>query len=301
MKKTVKKTRWGQLRRRVGLGHAYSPAGELRDPASQPSCSGLATGPHPRLTLPFQLNAFHLWSKKRAAIFGIPNGKGFFTCTLTLPLTGPESFETITTRKRLCTFFKEHFPDLRPFVPALANDFLKQPATPFTSLYTSKWHYKDFALLMGDAAHAVTIFYGQGINAAFEDCRILSSCIDEFFPDFEKVFSAFQARRKPDTDVLADLCKKRFIDLKDRYESPYFVAKSTVEALLEKRYPSTFHSLYSLIVHTTLSYSAALQRYTKEKRAARLLGMDFLVLWYSLMFVFRSVSSHFVGQESIAE
>jgi len=237
--------------------------------------------------VPFQRNAFHLWSKKHAAVFGIPNRGNFFTCTITLPLTGPDSFESIQDKPSFEKFFSEYFPDLYPHLVPCVEDFLSQPATPFTSLYTSKWYYRDFCTLLGDAAHAVTIFYGQGINAAFEDCRIFAECLDLYYPDLETVFQMFETRRKPDTDVLADVCKARFIDLKDRYESPWFVSRSNVEMLLENYFPTKFHSLYTLIVHTTMSYAGAYKRYRKERHFVRSLGMDALVLGYTLTYVVR--------------
>ncbi|MEK7098677.1 MAG: NAD(P)/FAD-dependent oxidoreductase [Patescibacteria group bacterium] len=235
--------------------------------------------------LPFRKDAFHLWSKKSAAVFGIPNWRGFFTSTITLPLAGSDSFESIRTKEACAEFFKQHVPDLYPYLESYVEDFMRQPATPFTSLYTSKWHCRDFCLLMGDAAHAMTIFYGQGINAAFEDCRIFAECLDLYYPDLETVFQIFEARRKPDTDCLAEVCKARFIDLKDRYEAPWFVSRSNVEMLLENHFPTKFHSLYTLIVHTTMSYAGAYKRYRKERHFARSLGMDALVLGYTLTYV----------------
>ncbi|OGG59811.1 hypothetical protein A2765_04460 [Candidatus Kaiserbacteria bacterium RIFCSPHIGHO2_01_FULL_56_24] len=229
--------------------------------------------------LPFRGDAFHLWSKKSAAVFGIPNRAGFFTATITLPLTGPGSFESLTTRESLVAFFRDLCPDLAPYIAAYAGDFLEQPTTPFTSLYTSKWYYRDFCLLIGDSAHAMTIFYGQGINAAFEDCRIFAECLDCYYPDMETVFQMFQERRRPHTDVLAGACLRRFVELRDKYESSFFVARSSVEIALEKHFPNSFHSLYTLVVHTTMSYGSAYQRYTKERRLARLLGMDVLVFF----------------------
>lgn len=229
--------------------------------------------------LPFRGDAFHLWSKKSAAVFGIPNRAGFFTATITLPLTGPGSFESLSTPESLIAFFKDLCPDLAPYIAEYAKDFLEQSATPFTSLYTSKWYHRDFSLLIGDSAHAVTIFYGQGINAAFEDCRIFAECLDRYYPDVETMFQMFQERRRPNTDILAEACLKRFVELRDKYESSFFVARSTIEIALEKYFPNNFHSLYTLIVHTTMSYGSAYKRYKKERRFARLLGMDVLVFF----------------------
>ena len=229
-------------------------------------------------TILFRTDAFHLWSKKKAAIFGMSNSGGNFTCTITLPLVGPDSFASIDSTESLLSFFERHFPDLSASVPAIAEDFLSQPATPFASVYADTWYYKDFCVLLGDACHAVTIFYGQGINAAFEDCAVLAQCIDNAYPNMEQAFSSFQTLRKTDTDVLADVCKDRFIELKDKYESPLFLARSYVFMWLERLFPGTFHSLYTLIVHSTLSYSVAVQRNNTGKRIARLCGVDILIL-----------------------
>lgn len=254
----------------------------------------------------FRKDAFHLWSKKKAAIFGLSNNGGNFTCTITLPLTGPDSFASLDSEESLLNFFERHFPDLSEFVPAIADEFVSKPAIPFASVYTDTWYFKDFCVLLGDACHAVTVFYGQGINAAFDDCKVLSSCIDQHFPDFEKAFSAYQQLRKADTDVLADICKERFIELKDKYESPTFLARSYIFMWLERLFPSTFSSLYTLIVHSTLPYSVAVRRNQFGKTLARLCGVDVLVivgaLWismrkaaYQLLEIGRYVTNLFVG------
>lgn len=241
----------------------------------------------PQGELPFKKNAFHLWSKKKSAIFGIPNSKGFFTCTLTLPLKGKGSFTSIRSRKSLVRFFDEYFPDLSIFIPSIADDFLKNRVCPFANLYTSQWYYKDSIVLLGDAAHAVTIFYGQGINAAFEDCKVLAQCIDSN-SDYEKAFATYQGLRKAHTDVLADICKKRFTELKDKYESHFFIARSNVDLLLERLLPNTFHSLYTLIVHTDLPYHEAVKKHARKKILKRILGADILVGIYTLSLYFQS-------------
>lgn len=232
-------------------------------------------------TLPFKPHAFHCWPTKKAGIVGFPNSKGFFTCTLTLPLEGKNSFTAINTRGSFLDYFKKNFPDLYPFIPSLAEEFLKHKPTRLSSVYTSQWYYKDFVVLLGDACHAVTIFYGQGINSAFEDCRVLTQCIDQSYPDYEKAFATYQSLRKPHTDVLAALCKKRFVELKDKYASPFFIARSTLEMHLERLFPIRFQSLYTLIVFTTLPYSIALQRYTMKMTVARFLGIDIIVAGYA--------------------
>ncbi len=226
--------------------------------------------------LEFAPNAFHLWSRKNAAIFGMMN-KGSFTCTLTLPLSGKNSFQSLNTINKVKRFFSIHFPDLIAFLPSFAEAFVKTKPTVFKTLYTSHWFYKDFIVLIGDAAHAMTIFYGQGINAAFDDCRFLSLCLRKNI-DYNKAFYEFQTLRKKNTDVIADLCVKRFFDLRDKYESPFYIARGQIDSALESLLPGKWQTLYTLIVHTKLPYFEGLKYYQKQKLIGRILGLDILVL-----------------------
>jgi kynurenine 3-monooxygenase len=228
--------------------------------------------------LAFDKHAFHLWSRKNTAIFGMVN-KGFFTCTLVLPLSGENSFESLSCKESVLLYFKKNFPDLSPYMEEHADEFVANQPTTFTTLYTSQWSYKDSVVLIGDAAHAMTIFLGQGINSAFDDCLHLAECLKQFPP--QKAFVQFQNLRKANTDTIAEICILRFTELKDKFEDQHFLAKKMVEERLEALFPKRWWSLYNLLVHTDLPYAKALQKYNRQLLIARLLGYDVVagILW----------------------
>src|SRR5262249_12134460 len=153
------------------------------------------------------------------------------------PLEGPNSFAALTTEADILRFFREQFPDAVPLMPALAQDFLKHPTGSLVTVRCSPWHVRDRVVLIGDACHAVVPFLGQGMNAAFEDCTVLSECLAERGPDWEAGFRLYEARRKEHTDTLADLCIDNFIEMRDRVGSRSFRLKKRLEGLLHKLFP----------------------------------------------------------------
>lgn len=231
--------------------------------------------------LPFRNDAFHCWPCKKSSMVGMAN-RGFFTCTLILPLDGEASFESLKTKSSLLRYFSKNYPDLCPYVDRFADDFIARQPTIFRTLHTSKWHYRDQIVLIGDAAHAMTIFYGQGVNAAFDDCVILARLIKAHSPDLEKAFAQFQATRQKDTEAIANLCLQRLVALKDKYSSPFFLAKTNIEMALEKLLPDFWLSEYTLIVHTQLPYSEGLKRYKRQRTIAHFFGMDIATFVYGL-------------------
>lgn len=230
-------------------------------------------------TLPFRNDAFHCWPAQKSSMVGMMN-REFFTSTLILPLRGEDSFESLNTKKALSEFFRIYYPDFSKYVNEFADDFTRAKPTVFRTLHTSKWYYKDFVILIGDAAHAMTIFYGQGVNSAFDDCVTLAKLIKKHPTDFETAFRHFQAVRRRNTEVIAALCLDRLDALKSKYSSPYFLAKTRLEMKLEKLLPNLWLSEYTLMVHTALPYADGLKRYQKQRRIARLLGMDIATLLY---------------------
>lgn len=231
--------------------------------------------------VPFRNDAFHCWPCKQSSMVGMTN-RGFFTCTLILPLYGPNSFETLNNVAALKRYFTDNYPDLLPYLDSFASTFMHSQPTTFRTLHTSKWFYQDYSVLIGDAAHAMTIFYGQGVNAAFDDCVTLARCIANHPTDMEAAFSKFQTLRKRNTEVIANLCLDRLAALKDRYSSPFFLARTHLEMKLEKLFPNRWMSEYTLMVHTDLPYADGLKRYEHQQQIARLLGLDLAVFTYGL-------------------
>jgi kynurenine 3-monooxygenase len=210
--------------------------------------------------------ALHIWPRKSFMMIALPNPDGSFTCTLFWEFAGPRSFETTKTDDDVRRFFDEEFPDAVPLMPALLDDFRENPTGSLVTIRCAPWSYKDKVALVGDAAHAVVPFYGQGMNAAFEDCVVLDECLAEF-PDYrERAFAEYFSRRKENADALADLAVHNFIEMRDKTASKTFRAKKKLDHLLEGLLPGIYLPLYTMISFTRIHYSAAARRARVQDR-----------------------------------
>ena len=205
-------------------------------------------------------HALHIWPRKSFMMIALPNPDGSFTCTLFWEFAGPRSFETTKTDDDVRRFFGEEFPDAVPLMPALLTDFRENPTGSLVTIRCAPWSYKDKAALVGDAAHAVVPFYGQGMNAAFEDCVVLDECLAEFPDNRERAFAEYFSRRKENTDALADLAVHNFIEMRDKTASKTFRAKKKLDHLLEGILPGVYLPLYTMISFTRIPYSTAARR-----------------------------------------
>jgi kynurenine 3-monooxygenase len=163
-------------------------------------------------------------------------------------------------------------------MPNAVENFMRNPPSEFITTRTNFWHYKDLCVLLGDSCHTVVPFYGQGMNAAFEDCSILDKCIERHHDDLETAFSEFQRLRKHNTDALAKLSVENFIELRDKVRSRKLSARKKVDHLLADLLPGKWVPLYTLISHTTVPYAEAIERAKKQNRVARFFGVDLLLL-----------------------
>src|SRR5947209_5703966 len=170
-------------------------------------------------------NALHIWPRKSFMMIALPNPDGSFTCTLFWEFEGPRSFATTKTDDDVHRFFNEEFPDAVPIMPMLLQDFRQNPTGSLVTIRCAPWYYRDKVCLLGDAAHAVVPFYGQGMNAAFEDCVVLDECLGKFPDDREHAFAEYFSRRKENADALADLAIGNFIEMRDKTASRAFRAK----------------------------------------------------------------------------
>lgn len=223
---------------------------------------------------PIELQALHIWPRGDALIVTHPNPDGSHTVTVFLPWEGPRSFATLQTREQVEGFFRTAFPDLVPLVPDLAGEFLRHPTGTLVSTRTAPWHHAGRVVLVGDGCHAVYPFYGQGMNAAMEDCAVLDATLEAHPGDFEAAFRAYQQARKANTDALCDLVKQNFDELRDTANQPAFVARKKVDLWLSRLFPGRWMPLYSMVVHTTLPYAEALARHRRQERVLRLLGVN---------------------------
>jgi len=193
-------------------------------------------------------NALHIWPRGDFMVIALPNLDGSFTVTLFLSYAeGEYNFNNLTTPEIVTEFFKKEFPDALELMPNLVEDFFENPTAPLGTVKCSPWHYKGNTLLMGDSAHAIVPFYGQGMNASFEDVVEFDAVLDEKHESWEAVFKAYQKRRKKDTDAIADLAIDNFHEMKDHVANPIFQEKRKLEMALENYFPKDYSSKYSLV------------------------------------------------------
>src|SRR5690349_21806488 len=205
-------------------------------------------------------NALHIWPRKSFMMIALPNPDGSFTCTLFWEFEGPRSFATTKTDDDVRRFFEEEFPDAVSLMPTLLDDFRNNPTGSLVTIRCAPWFHRDRVCLVGDAAHAVVPFYGQGMNAAFEDCVVLDECLEKFANDRERAFAEYFSKRKENADALADLAIGNFIEMRDKTASKPFRAKKKLDHLLEAALPGTYLPLYTMVTFTRTPYAMAAKR-----------------------------------------
>ena len=211
-------------------------------------------------------NALHIWPRKSFMMIALPNPDGSFTCTLFWEFEGPRSFATTKTDDEVRRFFNEEFPDAVPLMPGLIEDFRNNPTGSLVTIRCAPWFYRDKICLVGDAAHAVVPFYGQGMNAAFEDCVVLDECLQKFPQNRGRAFSEYFDRRKENCDALADLAIGNFIEMRDKTASKMFRAKKKLDHGLEAVLPGIYLPLYSMVTFTRIPYASAAKRARLQDR-----------------------------------
>jgi kynurenine 3-monooxygenase len=216
----------------------------------------LTIPPAPDGSWRLEKNALHIWPRKSFMMIALPNPDGSFTCTLFWEFEGPRSFATTKTDDDVRRFFDEEFPDAVPLMPTLLEDFHNNPTGSLVTIRCAPWFYRDKVCLLGDAAHAVVPFYGQGMNAAFEDCVVLDECLANF-PDRERAFAEYFSRRKENADALADLAIGNFVEMRDKTASKTFLVKKKLDHLLEAALPGTYLPLYTMVTFTRMPYAQA--------------------------------------------
>jgi kynurenine 3-monooxygenase len=191
-------------------------------------------------------NALHIWARRAFMMIALPNFDGSFTCTLFLAHAGANSFEQLQDEKSLLEFFRTNFADAIPLMPTLVEDFFANPVGNLGTIKCFPWNVGGKSLLLGDSAHAVVPFYGQGMNASFEDCRVLNLLIEKHGANWETVFTEYGASRKENTDAIADMAEENFYEMRDAVADPVFVRKRELETRLEQTFPDYF-SKYSMV------------------------------------------------------
>ncbi len=230
------------------LGHSYK---ELEIPP----------GPNGRFQI--EQHALHIWPRGRYMCIALPNSEGTFTVTLFLPNEGGApavpGFDTITNGEQARAFFDRDFPDASKLIPALEHDFDHNPTSMLGTLYLDRWHMDSRAVLIGDAAHAMVPFHGQGMNGAFEDCVSLADHLLKT-ADRGEAFAGFQAERLPNARAIQQMALENYLEMRDHVDNDDYLLQRELANLLAERHPDRFLPRYAMVSFTHLPYAMALER-----------------------------------------
>jgi len=235
------------------------------------------------LTIPegptgFQLepNYLHIWPRGHFMLIALPNPNKTFTCTLFLPYEGAKSFENLTTKAEIKSFFSSEFPEVQKLMPSLESEFLQNPTSSLVTIKSFPWS-SNRTMVLGDAAHAIVPFYGQGMNAGFEDCRVLMELVDRHHSDWDLILPIFESTRKKDTDAISELALKNFEEMRSKVMDGDFLERKKIESKLHKLYPQDWVPLYTMVTFSHMPYHQALiigqlqdQVFKKAKKAGYL-------------------------------
>lgn len=227
----------------------------------------LAPGPDGKSVI--ELTALHVWPRSHCLFVSHPNRDGSHTLTLFLPFEGEDSFATLKNEQDVQKLVSKYFPDLVPLLPGLLEQWQRHPTGSLITTRTAPWCFGEWAVLVGDACHAVYPFYGQGMNSAFEDCCVLMQALQQHQYRTGAAFKAYEEARRVHTDALAELSKENFNELRQKVQSPWFVARKRLDILLNQALPHKWLPLYTMIAHTTMPYREARERAQRQEKILR--------------------------------
>jgi len=211
-------------------------------------------------------NALHIWPRGNYMMIALPNTDGSFTCTLFFPFEGEVSFAALDTKEKLRSFFEKTFTDAAALMPTLETDFFTNPTGSLVTVKCFPWVRNDKFALIGDAAHAIVPFFGQGMNCGFEDCSVLNGLIDKYDNNWELILETYQALRKPDADAIAELALNNFVEMRDKVGDPKFLLQKKIEAAFSKKYPDKWMPAYAQVTFSPqIRYSDALQNSSRQE------------------------------------
>jgi kynurenine 3-monooxygenase len=211
-------------------------------------------------------NALHIWPRGNYMMIALPNMDGSFTCTLFFPFEGEPSFETLTTKESVQQFFEKTFTNAAALMPTLVEDFFANPTSSLVTVKCFPWVRQDKFALIGDAAHAIVPFFGQGMNCGFEDCSVLNSLIDKHKENWNKILEEYQTLRKLDGDAIAELALNNFVEMRDKVGDPKFLLQKKIEAVFSKKHPDKWIPAYSQVTFSPqIRYSDALKNSIKQQ------------------------------------
>jgi kynurenine 3-monooxygenase len=210
--------------------------------------------------------SFHIWPRGKFMLIAMPNQDGSFTCTLFMPFEGEVSFESITTEEKAEKFFEKFFPDIKDEISNLKRDFFKNPTSAMVTIKCFPWTFNDKVALVGDSAHAVVPFYGQGMNAGFEDISVLFEKIRKYKDNWQLIFQEYQKERKPNTDAIAELSYRNFIEMSSKTADPDFLLRKKIENRFGEKHPESWVPLYSRVTFSDKPYAEALAIGEKQRK-----------------------------------
>jgi kynurenine 3-monooxygenase len=211
-------------------------------------------------------NALHIWPRGNYMLIALPNTDRSFTCTLFFPFEGAPSFAAVNTKETLDDFFKSTFKDAYGLMPTLQHDFFSNPTSSLVTVRCHPWIGDDRFALIGDAAHAIVPFFGQGMNCGFEDCSVLDGLIEKYKENWKEIFKEYQRLRKPDGDAIAELALNNFVEMRDKVGDPRFLLQKKIEAKLHQRFPLQWMPVYSQVTFSPhIRYSEALIRGQRQE------------------------------------
>ncbi len=226
------------------LGHAYKELSISADAAGE---------------FKLEPNALHIWPRGQFMLIGLPNTDRSFTCTLFMPNEGDVSFKSLKTEADVVDFFNTHFSDALPLLENFPQSYFKNPTGPLATIYADNWYYKNFYLI-GDAAHAVVPFFGQGMNASFEDCTVLMDYVDSGDDNWLDIFSSYNKMRKSDADAIAQMAIENYIEMRDSVAQSDYKAKREIANSLSIEFPDRFIPRYNMVSFTSIPYSEVYKR-----------------------------------------
>ncbi|MEM6865633.1 MAG: NAD(P)/FAD-dependent oxidoreductase [Bacteroidota bacterium] len=203
-------------------------------------------------------HSFHIWPRGKFMLIALPNLDGSFTCTLFLPFEGKTSFESITTENEAKRFFKTYFPNVRKEIENLTDDFFKNPTSAMVTMKCYPWTYWNKVALVGDSAHAVVPFYGQGMNAGFEDIYMLNQYMETYGDDWDTIFETYQKERKPNADAIAELSYRNFMEMSSKTADSKFLLQKKIEKWFAEKHPDKWTPVYSRVTFSDRPYAEAL-------------------------------------------
>lgn len=224
----------------------------------------IEAGPNGEFKL--ERNALHIWPRGGYMLIALPNMDGSFTCTLFFPFEGNPSFEMLKDDASVLKFFNEVFPDAVPLMPNLTKDFFANPTGSLMTVRAKPWTFENKLMLIGDAAHAIVPFFGQGMNCGFEDCTVLDGLIEKHNHDWTKIMPEYETLRKPAADGIAELAVQNFIEMRDLVGHPEFLLRKKIEAWFNDKHPDLWTPLYTMVTFSDIPYHIALAEGKRQEK-----------------------------------